>query len=700
MKSLRWRLPLAVIFLAVIFMTAFVFFAPRPDSFEKVVRDYTSSELVLLDQQGLVLHESRRENSVRRLPWTPLHEVPENFKQLILKAEDQRFQQHFGFDFLAFAKAGMMWLQGAPLRGASTITMQVTELLNGGRGKTRRHWQQKLKQIYAAIGLENHWSKNQILEAYLNLVYYRGELQGIGAAAQGLFGKAPFGLNEAESAVIISLIRAPNAAAEKVLDRACRLLQKTNCQDADEWKSQLTEKYWIQPLERLAPHVARHMKVDKGAGRIKTSLNRGLQIQVQEILRAQVEKLRAHNLTEASAVVLDNKTGQVLAYVGNIGDKSQSPYVDAAFALRQAGSTLKPFIYGLAIEKKLITAATILQDKPTDVAVATGIYRPTNYDRRFRENVSARVALASSLNIPAVQVLEAVGVENAMEMFTNLGFTGLERPDFYGPSVALGAVDVKLLELTNAYRALANQGVWSPVSFVPQAANESTRVVLSPATSAIVSQMLADRGSRGGTFGWENALATRFWTAVKTGTSKDMRDNWCVGYSERYTVGVWAGNLSGEPMWNVSGVQGAAPAWLEIMNQLHRREPSRPPEPPPGVVVKKIRFMPLDIELNEWFLAGTEPPEETIRILRQTQSKLVYPADQTLVALDPDIPRKKQKIFFAVNDPETRQKLKLNGKILAQAQEKVGWQPYPGRFKLELIDAEGRPLDTIHFQVR
>ncbi|MGE0763070.1 MAG: penicillin-binding protein 1C [Bdellovibrionales bacterium] len=705
MKHQRRLLPIAIFTLAAVSAAAFVFWgSPQPKMFKAVQRAYRSSELVLLDRDGLVLHEARQLSTVRRLPWTSLDHVPYALQKMILRAEDKRFYNHFGVDVFAFAKVALISLTGRHYRGASTISMQLVELLQrGGKGGQRRSLAQKLKQMHAAIGLEQRWSKSQIFEAYLNLLYFRGELQGIAAAAQGIFGKDPLALTDWESAVVTSLIRAPNASADKVLSRTCWIMADISspCQPPEALAKSLSSSYWIKPLERLAPHLMRHLPKERLEGRVVTTLKRELQVKVRDILNEQVSRLREQNLTDASAVVLDNATGDVLAYVGNIGEKSASPHVDAAFAQRQAGSTLKPFIYGLALQKKLITAASVLPDTPTDVAVSTGLYRPANYDRRFRNNVSARVALASSLNIPAVKVLEAVTVEKAVELLNELGFTGLQRADFYGPSVALGSVDVRLLELSNAYRSLANEGRWSPLRFLQDDSIQAeSRQALSPEAAFIVSDMIADRGSRGATFGWENALATRYWTAVKTGTSKDMRDNWCVGYSKRYTVGVWAGNLTGAAMWNVSGVQGAAPAWMEIMNFLHQRETSIAPTRPLGVSTKKVRFSDSNQTIEEWFINGTEPPGETIRVMRQAQSRLLYPVDQTMVALDPDIPLKQQKIYFTVNEPEAHQVLRLNGRRLAKAQTEVGWTPYPGRFKLELVDRQGKALDVVHFQVR
>lgn len=692
--------PILVLIWTAALAAVFFLSGPDPVEFTKVKSAFTPSEQVFVDRDGQLLFEQRADKRVRRLNWTPLSEVPRRLQTLVIEAEDRRFYRHLGVDPLAFAQSLWEFVKTGRLRGASTITMQVGDLLvSPTRGA--RSFGQKLEQIRRALWLERQWSKAEIFEAYLNLVYFRGELQGVAAASQGLFGKESFGLTDAESAVLGALIRAPNADAAKVAERACQQLRRLSqpCAPA-ELSQNLKQIYRIAPLERLAPHLGRHFSGRGSMGRIKTSLRRGLQTQVSEILRRQVGRWSEQNLTDAAAVVLDNATGEVLAYVGNIGEASQARHVDAALALRQAGSTLKPFVYGLALERRLITTATMIPDTPTDVAVSSGVYRPSNFDRLFRGRVSARVALAGSLNIPAVRVLEAVGVEAAVDLLQVLGLSELKRADFYGPSLVLGSVDVKLLELTNAYRALANQGQWSPWSFEIRSTPPEFKAVFSKPTAFLIGHILSDRGSRGATFGWENPLATRFWSAVKTGTSKDMRDNWCIGYSSRYTVGVWAGNLSGSSMWNVSGVQGAAPAWLEIMTALHGRESSNEPHPPVGVVQKTIRLGPTASPFSEWFLVGTEPPTEVIGLTPFEQSKLIYPVDQMLIALDPDIPKTHQRLFFSVQEPKPGFVVRLNGATLAKAQTSIPWQPQLGRHHLELVNSLGQVVDQVSFQVR
>ena len=256
---------------------------------------------------------------------------------------------------------------------------------------------------------------------------------------------------------------------------------------------------------------------------------------------------------------------------------------------RQAGSTLKPFLYGLALERRLLTPASLLEDAPLEIGVGAGLYRPENYDDRFRGLVSVRTALAASLNTPAVRALGLVGGDAFLDRLRALGFDGLRR----GRRVLRPVARARLRRRQPLGAGRARTARWpladalAPLRLTPDAAPPDRRV-LDPAAAFLVADMLADRAGRSATFGLENPLATRFWSAVKTGTSTDMRDNWCVGFSRRFTVGVWVGNFSGEPMRDVSGVTGAAPVWLEMMDWLHRATSSEPPGPPAGIVATTV----------------------------------------------------------------------------------------------------------------
>jgi penicillin-binding protein 1C len=282
-----------------------------------------------------------------------------------------------------------------------------------------------------------------------------------------------------------------------------------------------------------------------------------------------------------------------------------------------------------------------------------------------------------------------------------LNFEGIvEQGDYYGAALALGSADVRLWDLVNAYRTLANGGRYSAMRLVNGGPAEPTRQIYSPATAFLISDILADRASRAATFGLENALATRFWSAVKTGTSKDMRDNWCVGYTARFTVGVWVGNFSGASMHDVSGITGAAPVWLEVMNYLDRRFGGGAITRPAGVTTQMIEF-PRAVEpaRTEWFIAGTEP-NRTAAHLDDT-ARILSPAPDTVIAFDPDIPVGRQRVAFVASaGARDGFHWTLDHRSLGPVNGVMLWPPSPGVHTLALNDSLGRPLDTTTFKVR
>lgn len=681
-----------------------------PD-FSTLREGYRASDGVLLDRRGEVIHEVRLDRRIRRLEWTPLDETSAALRRAVLEAEDQRFYQHAGVDWKALAAGGWQTLVSRGSRGSSTITMQLVSLLvrELQPQEERRTLMQKWLQIRAARALERRWSKEQILEAYLNLVHFRGELQGIRAASRGLFGKQPHGLTDVESVVLASLLRAPNAGATDVTVRAVRLAARLGLLPSPQEveavaRRALGARYRIEPQAGLAPHVASRLlpagaPLPHGPRIAHSTLEGRLQRWASEVLQEHLQYLASSNVQDGAVLVVENETGEVLAYLGNGGTFSSARYVDGIQALRQAGSTLKPFLYGLAFQERLLTPLSLLEDRPLEIPVPGGLYRPENYDNRFRGPVTARVALASSLNIPAVRTLNLVGIEKYLRLLEDLGFRRLRGADFYGPSLALGSADVTLWDLVNAYRTLANEGRYRPLRMAPREEPGLERQVLSPQAAFLVSQVLSDREGRSVTFDLESPLATRFWTAVKTGTSKEMRDNWCVGYSSDYTVGVWVGNFSGAPMWNVSGLSGAAPVWVEIMNWLHRSRSSHPPAPPPGVDSFWVEGTRLSGPRKEWFLQGTEVRRLEKAVSRRL-SRIRYPLQGTLIALDPDIPEGRQRLLLEVDGDGAGLTWVLDGKTLGPASSPVSWPPQVGPHTLSLLDETGRTLDTVEFSVR
>ena len=698
----------ATLFSALLLSSGAFFPAPRTlPSFHAVREAYRPSEGYLLDRHGEILQQVRADFRGRRLPWISLPEISPSLVAAVLRSEDKRFHGHLGVDGIALLSAVGGNLLPGKGRGASTITMQLVSLLDGGRKARgiRERILAKIRQARMALLLERSWTKGEILEAYLNRVTFRGELEGIAAASRGIFDKEPGGLDAAESVVLASLIRSPNASPGLVARRA------THLSSALGWgvpaaatealaRDRLQASFLAGFRYDLAPHAARVLSPAPGE-RVASTLDASLQKFATESLGQQLGTLSGQNARDGAVLVVENATGDILVYVGSGGGASPNPYVDGIRARRQAGSTLKPFLYGLAIEKRILTSASLLDDSSLDVSTERGLYVPKNYDREFRGLVTVRTALASSLNVPAVRTLLLLGSDEMVRRLAAFGFDLPGSGEEYGASLALGSADVTLLELVNAYRTLANGGRWSPMRLKPMERSGNDRRAMRRDAAFIVSDILSDRGARGMTFGLASPLSTPFWTAVKTGTSKDMRDTWCVGFSDRYTVGVWVGNFSGEPMWNVSGISGAAPVWTDLMLHLHGNHRSRTPVPPSGVVAKSVGIPDEeDVERKEWFLKGTEPVSLVKASPKEQPPKIRHPVDGTIIALDPDIPEDHQILSFEAEGSVKDYSWNLDGLRIATAGDPFPWHPEKGNHILSLVDGEGRSVDIVRFDIR
>ncbi|MGF6351746.1 penicillin-binding protein 1C [Variovorax sp. W2I14] len=705
-------------------------------SFEDVKRDFRSSDTAVLDRNGELLQRVRTDATVRRGQWIALADVSPALRTAMVLSEDRRFYEHSGIDWRAVSSAAWSNLWNTRTRGASTITMQLSGLLDEDlrRASGGRSFTQKIGQTVAATQLERNWRKDQILEAYLNTVPFRGEIVGIDALSRTLFSKAPSGLDAREAAVAAALVRAPNAKPALVAQRACEVLRameperKVDCDAIDMFTSAAVQRRAFDANEGIAPHAARRVLREmrdaaatnpaapqKGRDTsVRTTLRAPLQRFALDSLQRHLRELRDRHVEDGALVVLDNASGEVLAWVGSSGPLSHAAEVDGVTALRQPGSTLKPLLYGQAIAEKRITAASLIEDSSAQISTASGLYIPQNYDRQFKGPVSARTALAASLNVPAVRTLVMVSPESFARSLRAAGLPLRESGDYYGYSLALGSAEVSLLSLANAYRMVANGGRYGtttltaqpPASAADKAKAAAVAPLLDPRAAFIVGDILSDPNARTRTFGLDSILSTRFWTAVKTGTSKDMRDNWAVGWSQRYTVGVWVGNASGASMWDVSGTSGAAPVWAEVMRFLHAREPSRAPAPPAGLVEARVEFGPaadgnaIEAARSEWFLQGTEQPLFALDTGMATDAfaaRITAPSDGTIIALDPDIPPLRQRVRFESEGRGVQ--WRIDGKPFARGNN-AQWLPWPGRHVIELVDASGKVVDQRKLEVR
>lgn len=734
--------------------------AALPD-YAAVRQAWQASDVRVLAADGREIQRIRTDFSSRRGDWVPLRDISAALQRAVIQSEDRRFYEHGGVDWLASASAAWSAVWGEGRRGASTLSMQLAAMLDADlrRGPDGRGVWQKLDQMQAARQLESRWSKAQILEAYLNLANYRGELRGVDAVSRVMFQKQASGLTLRESALAAVLLRGPNASPAALTQRSCAVLRDLGrpdrCHGLRDFIDLSLSRAHAARFETpgLAPHWARLLIRGGQAvdGTIRSTLDADLQALAVRSVRRHLRDLRGTGVTDAAVVVLENRSGAVRAYVGSSGDLSEAADVDHAQALRQAGSTLKPFLYALALDERRLTAASLLDDRPLDLDGGGGLYIPDNYDHRFSGWVSARVALASSLNIPAVRALMMVGPDVLAQRLTALGLPLTRDGDYYGYSLALGSADVTLLSLSNAYRALARGGNYAPVPLVSGAADapgvgrtgrraatdQAGQLLFSPGAAWIVGDILADRQARARTFGLDSPLSTRAWSAVKTGTSRDMRDNWCVGWSADYTVGVWVGNSAGASMREVSGVSGAGPIWHDLMNWLTRRDAAHAssstdraipapmargaatdpmgryagrqigaPAQPAAVVSEQVLFAGgLEPARTEYFLGDTAqavfaPPSQDAAAGRP---RIAEPVDGTLIALDPDIPWDRQRLRVRAVDvrsrPAAAARWFLDGRAygIGAASD---WTPQPGRHVFQLRDAEGRVLDQAEVTVR
>jgi penicillin-binding protein 1C len=547
-----------------------------------------SSSLRIEDRHGIVLRTTRAGDGTRAT-WTPLAELDPDLLAAFLAVEDRRFHEHGGVDWRAAARAARdNLLAGRTVSGASTITMQLARLLR----PIDRSVSGKVGQALWALRLERRLAKQEILEQYLNRVHLGQGTTGVGAAAALYFGASASDVSLAQAALLAGIAQAPardnplasprraRARREMVLDR----LARAGYAGADDRRRAAAEPLVTRPRGTpfLAPHFTSWLVAREGQmvrGTVRTSIDVELQRAVEEEVRQTVFRMRDRNVRHAAAVVLDNATGEVLAWVGSPDFWSDTAgQTDMVVSPRQPGSALKPFLYALAFDRGW-TPASVLADVPTTYETTAGAYRPRNYDRRFRGPVRAREALASSYNVPAVELADRLGAASLLETLRLAGFASLDRDaEHYGLGLSLGNGDVTLLELANGYRALVNGGVWRPVRWrmvergAPQA--DSSRRVASPIAAALVLDILDDEEARIPGFGLETPFEFPFPAAVKTGTSRHYTDNWAIAATGGFTVAVWAGNFSGRPMQGVSGVTGAGPLLQRVVaHAASRRSP-------------------------------------------------------------------------------------------------------------------------------
>jgi penicillin-binding protein 1C len=561
-------------------------FFPLPTS----LTDNPSASPVLLDRHGKPLHHLVLPDFTRSTP-VALDQVPADLVACTLAAEDKRFRSHGGIDLLATARAAKdAVLHRRSVSGASTITQQLVKLSSPAAPRTLRT---KLREALLARHLEMKWSKDRILTAYLNRLPYGNHRSGPAEAARFYFQKPLADLSLGESALLAGLPQAPSRLdplkhpARALSRRGIVLDRLAATYDASRISAARAEPLNLRPLpdKPLAPWLPASFGGSIATTRL--SLDAALQQDIEAIVREELDKLSTSNLKHATVVVLDNDTREILALVSS-GDwrDPNGGQINGALVPRSPGSALKPFTWLLAFEKGGLHPGSIVADIPTRFRTKEGLDAPENYDRTFRGPVTVSEALACSLNVPAMRALNDLGGPSPLhQLLLELGLDTIgPDPAPYGLGLTLGNAPVRLLDLTNAYATLAEGGIRRAPTLSLDSRFDVQRSMFDVRSAYLIAEILADPVARAPSFGRRGPLELPFRCAAKTGTSSDFRDNWCLGFTGKFTVGVWAGNFDNSPMKGLSGVAGAGPVFHRTMLRLHRDEKPEWLERPPGLV--------------------------------------------------------------------------------------------------------------------
>jgi penicillin-binding protein 1C len=530
-----------------------------------------SQSVTVVDRHGEVLYESLGSSGTRGESLKAAA-LPPRVVEATLVAEDRRFFSHPGVDPIAIARAALHNVRELGIvEGGSTISQQVAKLLLQSRS---RGFGQKAREAVLALRLEHRFTKRELLAMYLNLAPYGNRITGVARASRAYFGVAPEQLTPAQAAFLASLPQRPSAFnplrdPEKARPRQLSILARMSLSD-HERKIARAERLRFSPAAQpvLAMHyvervLSRPSALSPQPSVIRTTLDANLQRDVLGIIAAHRATLLRHGAKSAAVAVLDNATGQWLAWEGS-GDYFGETFggaIDGVATPRQPGSTLKPFTYALAFESGY-SPATVLPDVPSHFPTAEEgvVYTPRNYDDRYRGPLRIRAALAGSENVPAVAMLAKLGPESLLRLLRNSGFTFGKTSDYYGLGLTLGDAEVTLEQLVRAYAAFAREG-----------RTVDGRRMFSHRTAFWISDILSDADAREYAFGSGGSLDFPFPVAVKTGTSQAYRDNWTIGYTRDVTVGVWVGNFDREPLRGSSGVTGAAPIFNGVMLAAMKR---------------------------------------------------------------------------------------------------------------------------------
>lgn len=646
---------------------------PVPENLEQLNLNKSQK---ITDRHGTILYEVIHPQSGKQSP-VQFEKIPKSLINAFIATEDQRFYEHSGIDLKAILRAIWQNAQaGKVVSGGSTITQQAVRNFIGINQK--RTLTQKAKESILAIKISLLHSKEKILESYLNTIYFGNLTYGVEAASKQYFNKSAHRLGLAESSFLAGIPQAPNRYNpfknfEGVKKRQLHVLNamlKEGYIDESQYEAAKSTPIKLirnQTLKK-APHFVDFIleKTSEKSEIISTTLDLGLQEKIEELIYSDLTFLKHLNINNAATILIHNPSGEIRAMVGSIDyfNKEIDGEVNVATSLRQPGSSIKPLVYALSFEKSW-NPNTIIIDEPIQFKTANGQpYTPRNFDLKYRGEVTLSEALAQSLNIPAVKALDHIGIRYFLNKIKSFGINTLNsEPEHYGLSLALGSGEVKLIELTHAYSIFANNGTLKKLKWIKNTEDQSTQV-LNPQSAEWIKQILSDNFLRSPAFGEENQLNLDFKIAAKTGTTRNFKDNWTLGFTDEYTLGIWVGNNDGSPLQGVSGISGAGSLFNRIMNMLHQETGTQ------LTLQKKFEIQPIKQK-------SVMETMESFRIITP------FPDDHFLY--NPQKPNDQQKIKLEASN---KAKWFINN-IFYQEGKSVLWELKKGKHHIRAESLEG-----------
>ena len=700
-------------------IATYVSLEPIPQDLDLLVEQIKKSTYV--DRSGNRLNVTY-ENVWNVNDQAGLHDVPVLLRDAFVLSEDKRFFKHNGVDWLARLNALTQNLKaGEALRGASTITEQVVRMINK---RPRNVWSRWLEG-FEAMALERQHNKVEILEFYLNQVPYKSRRRGIVQAAHLYFDRDLVTLNSIEMLSLVVLVRSPQRydphgqmrSLLKLVENLAERMEKENLLSKDMTMSQpvslreLDDSYNVQHFLEFANAQSKLSITNSNT--VHTTLDVDLQGKIQNILDYRLERLKQSHVQNGAVLVVDHESNEIRSWVVGYAGQRDRPYnqVNAVLVRRQPGSTLKPLLYTKALLKGW-TVATMLDDMPLEQSVGLGLHSFHNYSYAHYGRISVREALGNSLNIPAVRTIQFVGPDQFLNFLHDLGIRSLkDHPSTYGVGLALGNGELTLYELVQAYTVLARMGDYKPITlFEGESGRISSHRVFSEDVASLIADVMSDSTAREKEFGWSSILNFPEQTAVKTGTSSDYRDAWAIGFNDKYTVGVWLGNLDYSSMHEITGSSGPAVVLRTIFNELNKNRQVQALYFSDKLVKHSVC---IDTGLiargkcaarDEWFVPGNDI-EEFIDL--PYKPELIKPTEGLLMAMDPRIPDEHEYFEFVISKSEGVQKIKwyVNDTLAGITQDPFyHWKLSKGEFNAYAeitMEKEDEPVITnvVNYQV-